>query len=111
MPETLPTQFDGVVANEVQLILAEKRTALSVLRVGIAVLVLPVSVLSVLVTTSKFYDAASVPALFVTLMGTTAALMGLGLYLIVHSIRRIHRYERMIRQIKIRHGAMAEFIE
>jgi uncharacterized membrane protein YidH (DUF202 family) len=111
MDQASPAQFDSVVANEVQLILAEKRTALSVLRVGIAVMVLPVSVLSVLVTTSRFYDPTQVVSLFVALMGATAGLMGLGLYLIVHSIRRIHRYERMVRQIKIKHSAMAEFIE
>lgn len=37
---------DAIVINEVQLLLAEKRTSLSVMRTGIAVLVLPLSVLS-----------------------------------------------------------------
>ena len=46
----------GILINEIQLILAEKRTSLAAMRTGIAVFVLPLSVLSVLVATSKYYD-------------------------------------------------------
>ena len=35
--------------NEIQLLLAEKRTALAVLRTGIAIMALPISVLSLLI--------------------------------------------------------------
>ena len=43
--------------NEVQLLLAEKRTSLSTMRTGIAVFLLfPLSVLSVLIATSKSYE-------------------------------------------------------
>ena len=52
---------DGaLVFNEVQLVLAEKRTALSAMRAGIAVFVLPLSVLSALIATSKYYDLLKV---------------------------------------------------
>lgn len=55
-------------------------------------------------------EASRVIVLFAVLMGVTAALIGLSLYLIVHSIRRIHRFEQMIRDIKFKHSAMAEFL-
>ena len=44
----------GTLINEIQLILAEKRTSLAAMRTGIAVFVLPLSVLSVLVATSEY---------------------------------------------------------
>ena len=49
----------NITINKVQLILAEKRTPLAVMRTGIAVFVLPLSVLSALVATSKFYDSTA----------------------------------------------------
>src|SRR5438552_14495066 len=99
------------IVNEVQLILAEKRTALSSLRTGIAVFVLPLSVLSVLIATSRYYDLLHVVPLMVPLLVLNTALISLGAYLIVHSIRRIHRYDRLIRDIKRKHSAIAELID
>lgn len=43
-------------ATDLQVILAEKRTALATLRNGIAVMVLPMTVISFLVATSRLYD-------------------------------------------------------
>ncbi len=47
---------DQIAINEVQLILAEKRTALALMRTGIAVLALPLTVMSFLIATSKYYN-------------------------------------------------------
>ena len=58
---------ESIVINEVQLLLAEKRTSLSVMRTGIAVLVVPLSVLSLLIATSKYYDIFHVISMFITL--------------------------------------------
>ena len=75
------TENSAFLFNEVQLILAEKRTALSSLRAGI-----------------------------VPLLVLNAALIFLACYLIIHSIRRIHRYDRLIRDIKRKHSAIADLI-
>ena len=50
--EGLPTP-DNVIFGEIQVLLAEKRTALASLRTGIAVFALPLSVLSALIATSR----------------------------------------------------------
>src|SRR5438067_13512106 len=101
----------ALLFNEVQLILAEKRTALSSLRTGIAVFVLPLSVLSLLIATSRYYDSARVIPLIVPLMVLNAALICLGSYLIIHSMRRIHRYDRLVRDLKREHSIIADFID
>ena len=47
---------EAVHISHIQLILAEKRTSLAVLRTGIVVLSLPLSVVTVLIATSRYYD-------------------------------------------------------
>ena len=102
---------EAVIINEVQLLLAEKRTSLAVLRTGISVFVLPLSVLSVLVATSKYYDVIKVMHLFVPLLVLCAGLVVLGVYLTHRSISKIHRYERTIQKLKQEHSRLAEFID
>ena len=45
---------DNLIFGEIQVLLAEKRTALAALRTGIAVFALPLSVLSALIATSRY---------------------------------------------------------
>ena len=111
MEKEPPILADNVLVNEVQLILAEKRTALASVRAGAAVLVLPLSVFGLLITTSRYYDVTHVVWLLAPLMAVTAALLALGVYLIVHGVRRVHRHDLLIRKIKEKHSAIAEFVE
>jgi uncharacterized membrane protein YidH (DUF202 family) len=86
--------------NEIQLLLAEKRTALSVLRTGIAIMALPISVLSVLIATSRLYDLARVLPLLVPVVLVNLALAGLAVFLVVRSLRRLVRLDRLVATIK-----------
>jgi uncharacterized membrane protein YidH (DUF202 family) len=69
----LPTR-DSVIFGEIQVLLAEERTALASLRTGIAVFALPLSVLSALIATSHHYSIKKVMPLLAPL-----ALLNLGL--------------------------------
>jgi uncharacterized membrane protein YkgB len=100
-----------IIINEIQLILAEKRTSLAAMRTGIAVFVIPLSVLSVLIATSKYYDFIQVMHLFIPLMILCGALVILGAYLIIRAMIKIHRQDRLIRDIKKKHSQIAEFID
>jgi len=80
-------KIDSIVINEVQLVLAEKRTSLAVMRTGIAVLVLPLSVMSVLIATSKYYDILHVLHLLIPLAAISLVLIFFGAYLIISSIQ------------------------
>jgi len=103
--------IDEPIFSEVQLLLAEKRTAYSGLRTGIAIFALPLSFLSVLVATSKNYTAANVLGFLVPLLALNAALVGLGCYLIIHAILRLRHYDNLIKELKSRHSAIAEFMD
>jgi uncharacterized membrane protein YidH (DUF202 family) len=102
---------EDIIINEVQLILAEKRTSLSIMRTGIAVLVLPLSALSVLIAFSKYYDVMRVIHLFVPLLVIVVGLVFLGLYLITRSVTQIRRHDRLILKLKQQHSKIAEFLD
>lgn len=102
---------EGIIINEVQLVLAEKRTSLSAMRTGITVFVLPLSVLSVLIATSKYYDVLQVMHLIVPLLIICAALVVLGSYLIIRSIIRIRHQDNLILQLKRKHIWISEYID
>jgi len=104
-------EITSIVINEVQLLLAEKRTSLSVMRTGIAVLALPLSVISVLIATSRYYDALRVVHFLIPLGVLNLALTVLGVYLIIRSIIRMRHYERLIHEIKLKHSVIREFID
>ena len=101
----------GLVINEIELILAEKRTALSTMRTGIAVFALPLSVLSVLTATSRMYNLEHTMPLLIPIFVLCGALVILGCYLVTHSIRRIHHYDRIIRGLKLKYSALAEYLD
>jgi uncharacterized membrane protein YidH (DUF202 family) len=104
-------KIDSIAINEVQLILAEKRTALAVMRTGIAVMALPLSVMSVLVATSKYYDVSDVLHFYIPLVIINLVLIVFGGYLIIHSIIQMRHYDRFIKKIKQGHSIIGEYIE
>jgi uncharacterized membrane protein YidH (DUF202 family) len=104
-------KLDNVIFGEIQVLLAEKRTALASLRTGIAIFALPLSVLSVLIATSRYYNFGTVMPLLVPLLLLNLGLVVLGSWLIYRSIHRIHHYERRIRELSQKYRSVAEFIE
>ena len=103
--------LEAIIMNEVQLLLAEKRTSLAALRTGIAVIALPLTVISVLIATSRYYDIVHVLHLLVPLLLLCAGLVLLGSYLIIRSIIRIHHYDRHISGIKRKNSTISEYID
>ncbi|MDL2268466.1 hypothetical protein LJC71_00780 [Desulfosarcina sp. OttesenSCG-928-A07] len=105
------TSASTIAINEVQLLLAEKRTSLAVMRTGIAILALPVTIASLLIVTSRYYDVWRTLQLLIPVALINLALTGLGAWLVVRSVVKMRRYERMIVQIKNKHSMIQEFID
>ncbi len=106
-----PGKPEGLVINEVQLLLAEKRTSLAVLRTGIAVLALPMSVISFLVATSEYYNVLNVIHLLIPLGLLNAVLIVFGTWLILRSILRMRNYDRMVHEIKMANSDVGRFLD
>ena len=103
-----PSNF---ILGEIQVLLAEKRTALAALRTGIAVFALPLSVLSVLIATSRYYNIGAVIPLLLPLLLLNLGLVVLGSWLIYRSIRHLHRYDHRIRELTQKYRSIAEFVD
>ncbi len=100
---------ESVSVSRIQLVLAEKRTTLAVMRTGIGVFTLPLSVVTVLVATSRYYDVLETYHLLIPLLGICAGLIVLGIYLVHRSVRRIRKQDAMINKIKQQDPGLAEF--
>jgi uncharacterized membrane protein YidH (DUF202 family) len=103
--------LDTATFNEVQLLLAEKRTSLSAMRTGIAVFAFPLSVLSVLIATSKSYNVRDVIQWLVPLVLLNLGLVVLGIYLITRAVLRLHRYDRQLEALKRKSARLAELLD
>lgn len=110
MDTSKPEDASAAIFGEVQMLLAEKRTALASLRTGIAVFALPLSVLSLLVATSRYYQPSQVLDFLVPLLALSGLLAVLGSYLVIHSMRRIRHYDRLINHLKHQYRSLAELI-
>jgi uncharacterized membrane protein YidH (DUF202 family) len=100
---------ESVSISRIQLVLAEKRTTLAVMRTGIGVFTLPLSVVTVLVATSRYYDFLDTYHLLLPLLGICAGLVVLGIYLVHRSVRRIRKQDAMINEIKKQDSGLAAF--
>jgi uncharacterized membrane protein YidH (DUF202 family) len=111
LSEEQKSESTQIIINEAQLVLAEKRTALATVRTAIAVLALPLSIFSVLIATSKLYNPDKVLYFLIPVSVINSLLVILGTYLVVRSLIRIRRYEKMILLLKQKHSVVAEFID
>ena len=102
---------DKLIFEGIQLLLAEKRTALSGLRTGIAIFALPLSVLSVLIATSRNYNIGHVMPLLVPLLFLNLGLVVLGSWLVFRSLRHVHHYDRRILELTQKYRSLAEVVD
>ncbi len=102
---------DTVEMGKVQMILAEKRTSLSSLRTGIAVFTLPLSVTTVLVTTSRYYNFLDNLHFLIPLLMLCLVLVGVGGYLILMALLRMRNHHRQIEKIKRGHPAWQDLLD
>jgi uncharacterized membrane protein YidH (DUF202 family) len=109
-PDTHAGEHTPVLIAGLQLVLAEKRTALAVMRTGIAVFALPLGVLSLLVATSRYYEAARVLHLLVPLFVVCGGLLVLAVALVFRSFRRVRRLDRTIESFKSSDPTLARFM-
>lgn len=81
------------------------------MRTGIAVLALPLSITSVLIATSKYYEALQVLHFLIPLGVLNLAMIVFGIFLIVRSVIRMRHYDLLIHEIKMKHSVIGRFIE
>ena len=92
--------LDKEIFQDINLLLAEKRTSLAVLRTAIALFTLPLSVFTILTATSKYYNPLDSIHLMIPIISINSLLIILGIYLIYRSFRRIRKIDQRIETLK-----------
>lgn len=99
-----------LVLGEVQLMLAEKRTAFALLRTGVTVSLVPLSMWTVLVATSRLWNPFQVMWLLVPLMTVALALFGLGIHLVVHALQHLRHVDRVLTGLRSRDTLLEDLL-
>lgn len=102
---------DRLASSAIQVLLAEKRTSLSMMRSAIAIIALPLTITSALIATSSFYDVHRVVYLLAAVMTVNAVLLGLGVVLVARSYRAVVRYDHLLHQLKKDHPSMSRYLD
>ncbi|ROR01578.1 DUF202 domain-containing protein [Desulfosoma caldarium] len=104
-------KVDAFLINEIQLLLAEKRTSLAFLRTGIAVIALPLSLVSFLIATSEHYRVIQVWPLLTPLLLACLVLVIFGIHLIRSAVAKIRHADHLIQKLKEKNSVIAEFVQ
>jgi hypothetical protein len=96
---------DNLMTDEILVFLQEKRTALAAIRIGISTVMAQISILGVLIITSKYYDRMEVLHLLIPFTVLNIAVFGIAGYFIVRSIIQMHILDREIRKCRKRRNA------
>ena len=99
------------IINEVELILSEKRTSLSVLRTGIAIIMFPLSVLTVLVATSRFFDIKEALFYAIPLGFLCLVLLIYGIVLVIRSTRSIRKYDQVAEKLLKKSDYLSQLLD
>jgi hypothetical protein len=111
LPKKTNKPLDNAIFNEIQVLLSEKRTMLSLMRTGIAVFALPLSVLSILIATSQYYTFNKVLLLLIPVLIICIGLIILGTYLVLRALHRLKHFDNHINQIKQKYSGLADLLE
>jgi hypothetical protein len=101
---------DAKLGAVVQLLLAEKRTSLAVLRTGVTVGLVPLSITTVLVTVSRFYSWIDNLHFLVPMYAVMTVLALVSVYLVIRSLRRIAQQDRAIDDLRRDNPGLGRFI-
>ncbi|MFC1555881.1 hypothetical protein ACFL67_02250 [candidate division KSB1 bacterium] len=93
-------EANGNSFREAQLVLAEKRTSLAVVRTAIMIFALPLTVLTALIGFSGYYDFKANIWLMVPIIIISTLLFIVAFFLIFRAIKNITLYDRMLENIR-----------
>jgi len=98
-PPGAPPEPESLLINEAQFLLADKRTQLATVRTGLALLAVPMSIISLLVVTSRLYHFWDNFSYLLPLLALCLGLLILGGHLIWRGAIRLHHIESGLRRV------------
>ncbi|MGY5876277.1 MAG: hypothetical protein RTU30_11070 [Candidatus Thorarchaeota archaeon] len=108
--ELLERDNVGMKLALIRTIEAEKRTHLAELRTGIGILTIPMSLLTILIATSNYYNPAEVFSFIFGLVIGVIALSFIGSFLVYWSLKNLRREYTLRNKVCIDTGLIADEI-
>jgi uncharacterized membrane protein YidH (DUF202 family) len=109
-PQVKHDHPEPLLLNEVQLLLAEKRTYLASLRTGITVFTVPLSVVVFVIATSEYHNILGDIRMSALIIGGLMILAMIGLYVAYRSERKIKKINRLVNDIRASNKHVAEIV-
>ena len=111
MEKKYKEDVDNLIVEEILVLLQEKRTALRMVRIGISAVIALISILGLLIATSRYYKWMEVMHLWIPFVLLNLVVLGIAGYFIFGSLIHIHRLDRQILRYKKSHGRIANFMD
>ena len=111
MEKKYDEDLDNLIVEEILVLLQEKRTALRMVRIGISAVIALISILGLLIATSRYYKWMEVMHLWIPFVLLNLVVLGIAGYFIFGSLIHIHRLDRQILRYKKSHGRIANFMD
>lgn len=89
--------------------LADKRTILAYLRTGVALLTLPMSMITILIATSSHYQVSDVIGLFSLMLMISSVLTLGGIYMVAQSFRQLLAVNRKLETLEREHTYLSRW--
>ena len=102
---------DNLIVEEILVLLQEKRTALRMVRIGIAAIIAQITILGFLIATSKYYEWMEVMHLWIPFVLLNLVVLGIAGYFIFGSLIYIRRLDRQVHRYKKSHSVIANFMD
>lgn len=91
---------EAILLNEIELLLAEKRTNFSLLRTGIAIATLPLTVAIFLIATKDFHNAFDNNFYLFTILLFFGLIIASGIFMTVFAGRKIKKVDKAVLRIQ-----------
>ena len=105
-----PRHPEQLLLNEIQVMLAEKRTYYGLFRLGIGVITLPLTITGFLIATRDYHGIFERLDLSIAVLFPLAVICIIGIRLCTGTHRKIGRIDRLISGIKAENPRIAEIL-
>jgi len=102
---------DTLIVEEILVLLQEKRTALRMVRIGISAVIAEITILGLLIATSRYYKWIEVMHLWIPFVLLNLIVLALAGYFIFGSLIHIHRLDRQVLRFKKSHGVLSNLMD
>lgn len=101
---------EQILLQEIQVLLAEKRTYFALFRLGIAIATLPLTIIAFLIATREYHQVFAEPLFAFVIIGSLSALSLVGISICLRTQRKIKGINGIIDIIKSENKRIAEIL-